>query len=513
MEPLAERRAMALLNVEVENGKLEGILCGDGLVSSFKGIPYAAPPVGDLRWKEPQPIAWSGVKQAYCFAPAAMQLPASPDNFYYKEFSSIFPMSEDCLYLNVWTSAEKSDEKLPVAFWVYGGGFQAGSSRVKAYYGEDFARKGVVFVSVGYRLNIFGFLAHPELTAESEHHSSGNYGMLDQIFALQWVKRNIAAFGGDPENITVFGQSAGAGSTIIHTTSPLTKGLFQRAIVQSAGGIEVRERPPLAEMEQRGIDFLRAAGLTGIEEARKLSAEKLLETYDQVNPKRERWKLYGPNVDHYLLDAEPIDVILAGKHHDLDYMWGSTAEEGNSYGPAPDCSVATFEMEAKNVYRAYANAYLRTADAKSEEKVRYVQKYNMANGALARCVGFAERQVEQERRPCYQYYFTRRPPGDDTGAFHSAEHAYVFQTFPRIWRPYTGVDFELSQIMSSYWVNFIRCGDPNGAGLPEWKPFTEHNRMTMELGDEVGMIPVPETPISKFQKEFIYHQLGMEEEE
>jgi len=476
--------------------------------SVFKGVPYAAAPVGELRWKAPIPaLKWEGDRLAYRFSPTAMQLPVQTGTFYHREFLSNFPMSEDCLYLNIWTPAEVKTDKLPVAVWIHGGGFQAGAACHMAYDGEAFAKRGVIFISINYRLNIFGFLATKELSAESTPHSSGNYGMLDQIAALEWIQRNIEAFGGDPDNVTVFGQSGGAGSVVVLCTSPLSKGLFRRAIIQSSGGIEVRRRWSLQECESRGTTFLKAAGFSSIQEARKLSAKKLLEYYDTFNPKRERWRIFGPNVDGHLLEAEPIDVVLQGKHLDVDYLLGSTSEEGNAYPPDPNLTAESFREEAMHTYGQKAPLYLKLIGGENLEKLRYVAKHNMANGGLARNVGFCERQAEQGRKPGYLYYFSKRAPGDEAGAFHSSEHAYVFQTFQRIWRPYDGADYDLSNQMCDYWTNFVKYGNPNGNGHPQWTPFTSVSRMCMEFSGRSKMIPVPETEISKFQKQFIYNKI------
>lgn len=251
---------MALTIVKTEGGLVKGVPAGNQTISVFKGIPFAAPPVGELRWKAPQPvIPWRGTIKAYKFSAIPVQNRVLKGSFYQKEFYPIeLPMSEDCLYLNIWTPARTDDEKLPVAIWIFGGGFNQGYANKMEFDGEAFAKKGCIFVSINYRLGLLGFLTHPELTAESAEHISGNYGIMDQIAAISWVKRNIAGFGGDPEKITVFGQSAGANSVMVLCNSPLTSGLFQRAIMQSTGGLSIRnyrDETLLADSERRFKSF------------------------------------------------------------------------------------------------------------------------------------------------------------------------------------------------------------------------------------------------------------------
>lgn len=314
-----------------ENGPVRGLPAADPRITAFKGVPFAAPPVGALRWRAPQPAEnWEGVRECYAFAPISMQeTPGeNPQAFYSKEWhvDPEIPMDEDCLYLNIWTPAKSAGEKLPVMVWIFGGGFQCGYPAEMEFDGERLARRGVILVSVNYRVNVFGFLAHPELAAEAHGEPVGNYGLQDQTAGIQWVRRNIAAFGGDPENITIFGQSAGGGSVLSQMTSPLTDGLFQKAIMQSGGGLRAYSTGPFRPLEEAfdyGKKFLETLGVSSIQEARKVDARTLLEKGLAFNAVA-RWQ---PTVDGAFLPEDPTQLILQGKHHDIPYMAGNTGAD------------------------------------------------------------------------------------------------------------------------------------------------------------------------------------------
>jgi len=313
---------MALLKAKTKNGWVEGLPSSNQRISLFKGLPFAAPPVDELRWKAPQPVkSWDGVRTAYKFADIAMQERFASeggnvfarDEFYVHEY----PINEDCLYLNVWTPAKTADEKLPVAVYFHGGGFRTGYSYLNAYDGDGFAKRGMVVVTLAYRLNVFGFLAHPELTAEDPHHSSGNYGPLDMVAGLKWVKENIAAFGGDPDDIGIFGQSAGGMSVRLMSATPLTKGIFKRAIIQSAGGLMSfsKERDiTLSEAEKQGEEFFDFMGVKNVEEARRLSAEQVLDGMCRFDKEVHRF-MNAPNADGYVLPQKEVDLCRQGLHH------------------------------------------------------------------------------------------------------------------------------------------------------------------------------------------------------
>lgn len=413
----------------VEGGQLRGVETTSEGVIAYKGIPYAAPPVGDLRWREPQPVKpWKGVKTADSFGPASVQADQPVGSFYQKEFFwKGDPLrSEDCLYLNIWTpAAGKPDAGLPVAMWIHGGAYVQGYGHEIEFDGEEFAKRGVILVTVNYRLGVLGFMAHPLLTEESPHGVSGNYGILDQREALGWLRRNIARFGGDPDNITVFGQSAGAGSVQCLLASPLCRGMIAKAAIQSGGGLrglDSRENS-LADAEASGRAFLDFAGFETLEAMRACPAEKLCSLAVEYNAQTGKAVRLTPNVDGYLLNDHFTGTAMAGGLPDIPYLVGSVAGDSESLKE----SIPDF-------------------------------------GALLEAQG---------RRPAYLYSFSRALPGDDAGAFHSSELWYLFGTLGRSWRPFSETDRELSVRMTDYWTNFIKTGDPNGGNLPVWKPYMQ----------------------------------------
>ena len=343
----------------------------------------------------------------------------------YKEFyQEGDPMrSEDCLYLNVWTPASgKTDAKLPVAFWIHGGAFMGGFGYEKEFDGEAFARRGVVLVTINYRLGLLGFMAHPALSKESEHGVSGNYGLLDQIAALDWVRENIAQFGGDPDNITIFGQSAGAMSVRCLVASPLTKGKIARAIIQSGGGLDgIDSDDTLADYEKIGEGVF---GDVSAEELRSLTTQQIQEAYGNWMAKQKGFRLLSPMIDGYALTANLKNATRAGSIPSIPYMLGGTEDD-------------------MGIFKTGQSHY-----------------------------DFSLEIAKHDIRPAYIYHFARPLPGDDSGAFHSSELWYVFGTLQRAWRPFTAGDYDLSNLMLDYWTNFMKNGDPNGAGLERWEPYT-----------------------------------------
>lgn len=423
----------------VEGGQIEGVVDAEG-VAVYKGIPYAAPPVGDLRWKQPQPVQpWQGVRKCDKFGAASLQGGQEEGSFYWKEFyqDGNPEMSEDCLYLNVWTPAAGKDSRLPVMFWIHGGAFQNGFGHEIEFDGDAFAKKGVVLVTINYRLGMCGFLAHPLLTAENGGKGSGNYGLFDQLAALKWVKENIAAFGGNPDNITVFGQSAGAGSVQSLISSPLTKGYIQRAIIQSGGGLGgIISTKSLADVAATGKAMWDASGMTTLEQMRACPADRFQEIMMNYMKQQKTFNgmPYSPCVDGELLTASVYEAAISGQELDIPYMIGYTSGD-----LGPD---------------------------------------RMKKSA----VDWSLLLEKQGRKPAYVYCFSRDLPGEDLkapngspimpGAFHSSELWYVFGTLDKCWRPMEKGDYELSERMVSYWTNFAKTGNPNGEGLPEWKPCT-----------------------------------------
>lgn len=486
--------ALAALNqpVKVTGGRLQGTPGNDPSVTVFRGVPYAAPPVGNLRWRVPQPVpSWTGVRHADHFGNVCMQNALKPGSFYQVEFyEKPEPMSEDCLYLNLWTGASTADEKRPVMVWFHGGGFVEGSGSLPSFNGENLARKGIVIVTVNYRLGVFGFLAHPELSSESPYHSSGNYGLLDQLAVLKWVKTNIQSFGGDPANVTIFGQSAGASSVLSLCASPLAKGYFRRAIVESGGFGSASDRKT---EEANGLGFARRVGVDSIAGLRaKPAAEIQRIAIPPPNGKGGNVSRFRPYVDGYFLTADPRSVFEAGTENTRSLLAGSNANEGTTLVSAP-VTEAQMKSSIKARYGPRAEEYFKLYPVHSDKEaweasITAVRDY-MAGTAL-------EIARDNGKHSTFVYYFDRHPPGHDSdryGAYHSAEVVYVFNNLDSVKRPWTATDRKLADIMSSYWVNFSRTGDPNGAGLPHWPGFSTTGERGLALGDEIRPASLPPT--------------------
>lgn len=499
---------MALTTVKTEYGIVEGLPAGNQAVSVFKGVPYAAAPIGKNRWRAPQPVeAWEGVKEAFAFNYVNIHKRGVMGSFYVKEFDPFaFEQSEDCLYLNIWTPANSTNDNLPVAMWFHGGDSHAAK---QGFDGEGFAKRGVIFITVGFRCGIFAGLQHPELSKEAEKelgaYTSGNYGLLDQIAAVKWVRRNIKYFGGDPNRITVHGQSAGGTVTQRLISTPLLKGDIFGAIMQSAGGLDIRymsSAVTFEEGERYGIKLLEKANIKSIAEARNIPADQLLGICDS-SPGVNMGYL-SPKPDGYSLLYDPDETSYRNLHHDVNYMIGTTKHEGFAY-PAPKPDVEKYAAGIRAMFGDSAAEYIKAANAYTVEDVARVQRHDNGDIKLATCLAWVQLQNQLKRKAPYCYLLTKEAPGGEgVGAFHSGEHAYVFQTFLRMQRPYDGSDFDLSNTMCDYWCNFVRSGDPNGKGLPKWAPTADvkSDPWIMELGLRVGMMRPPETPVSKFIKEY-----------
>ncbi|MEO7912066.1 MAG: carboxylesterase family protein [Roseiflexaceae bacterium] len=477
--------------VRVESGLLAGVASADGSILVFKGVPYAAPPVGELRWRPTQPpLAWAGERQADTFGPICPQLGPPPGSFYQQEFYlHEEPQSEDCLYLNVWTAASQT-ERRPVMVWFHGGALVEGSGSLPSFHGEALARKGVVLVTVNYRLGMFGYFAHPALSAESEQHVSGNYGLLDQIAALRWVRDNITAFGGDPENVTVFGQSAGAMSVFALLVSPLASGLFQRAIGQSGSPFSLRELRTLHQAEQAGADRATAWGAAELVELRALSAATLLGTRDAASFANRG----GLTIDGWALPANPAQMMADGRRHAVALLVGATADEWTPMGGGTALDADTFGQQARQRYGERAAEFLRLYALESNADASRAQIASMSDLMFAGMRTWAEAQSAHGPQPAYVYYFDRKLPGRDSaffGAFHSSELYYVFDTLHTTDRPWEAADQHLADVMTSYWANFAATGDPNGDGLPAWPAFDGPNAPVMQLGEQIGAQAMP----------------------
>jgi len=462
--------ATSLMIARTEAGLVLGVKNETGDITAFKGIPFAAPPVGDLRWKAPQPVKpWAGVKKCDAFGPSPMQAKPTAFMVYTSEFLiPEKPISEDCLYLNVWTGAKSKAEKRPVFVWIYGGGFTSGGSACPIYDGEALAKKGVIFVSINYRVGVFGFFAHPELTKESNGKASGNYGLLDQIAALQWVKKNIAAFGGDPNRVTIAGQSAGSMSVNALVASPLTKGLIHGAISESGSFTVNNPTLPAFSLEiaeAAGVKVADKVGAKSIADLRALSSEDALKKLSGR---------YAPIVDGYVL-PEPIPAIFA--HNKENHVPVITGWNGEEFGSGP-VKKEDFIKQAQQQYGADADKFLSYFPANTDEQA------TVSAGKLSRDMVFAlsgynwaNIQSAYADAPIYVYNFNRKIPASPDfvkyGAFHTGEVCYVMNNLKFLNnRPFGAIDHALANLASDYWVNFVKTGNPNGKGLPAWPKYT-----------------------------------------
>lgn len=471
--------------VKLDSGQVSGVTRGG--ITAFKGIPFASPPVGDLRWREPQPPKpWQGVRLADQFGTGCFQRKSGAFGPWSAEYIAKNAMeggsSEDCLYLNVWTPASKAGEKRPVLVWIYGGGFTSGSGDVPVYDGEGLARKGLVMVTFNYRVRIFGFFAHPELTQESPHHVSGNYALFDMIAALKWVRTNIAAFGGDPANVTIAGQSAGAFAVNYLMASPLAKGLFEHAIAESGGSFNPAQS--LKDAEAAGARFAQAQRAQTLAQLRAMPADKIGAGRGGASP----------IVDGYVLPGQAYSIFSEGRQNDVPLLTGWNADDGVSFASPP--TAEAFRAQAQRNYGDLADTFLKAFPANTDAEAAASQR------ALNRDPGFAWQgrtwarlQSKTGRSKVFLYYFDRTAPGtaEQTkyGAFHSGEIAYALNTLARWDRPWTAVDRKLSEEMSTYWVNFAKTGDPNGRGVPAWPVFTRADERSMKLGETLEPIPTP----------------------
>jgi len=493
--------------VRIESGLVSGAAGISQGVRAFKGIPFAAPPVGANRWKAPQPVAkWEGVRPGEAFgnrciagggfgggarggargragapnAPAAAPTPPA------RGPAPQPPAAEDCLYLNVWTSAKSANDKRPVMVWIYGGGFTGGAGSEPRYDGDRLAAKGPVVVTFNYRLGQFGFFAHPELTKESGRNASGNYGMMDALAALQWVKRNINAFGGDPNNVTVFGESAGAMMTASLVGSPHAKGLFKRAIAQSGGwmGLTMGRMTSLAQQEQAGAKAMADMGVPSIAELRTKSTDDVAAG---IRPPA------AIVVDGYLVPEDLSLTFARGAQNDVEVLMGSNQDEGTFFPGGPAAAADGFKARAAQRFGELADGYLKLypAGTDAEAGASYLSSYgdetswNMRQWAA---------QTTRKGKKAFVYYFTRVPRGADgapspRGASHTVEIQYAFNNPTGL--NWDDTDKRIADTMSSYWMNFATKGDPNGTGLPLWQPYKDMTAgRAMVIGDMVRVEPM-----------------------
>jgi len=498
--------------VKIENGTIEAANPSGSKVRSFKGIPFGQPPVGDLRWKEPQPVKnWSGVRNADQFGPRCMQRTSPMADYWFRSNG----MSEDCLYLNVWTSAKSDKERLPVLVYIFGGGFQNGDGSEPRYDGASMAAKGMVAVSVNYRTNVFGFFSHPELTKESPHHASGNYGLLDQVAALRWVRKNIAAFGGDPAKVTIAGESAGSISVSALMASPLSRGLIAGAIGESGAMTSSLPPRPLPESEQDGVKFAASAGASSLAALRAMSAEQIQEAAAKAQGVR-----FSTALDGYFLPKSLTEIFEAGEQAKVPLLAGSNSEEqpARAVLGGSEPTAENFANAVRKLYGERADAVLKVYSGSTPEEVLQAA----TDLASARFVGFStwkwtELQLKTGGKPVYRYYYDRvrpkytpanpppagatsatpgrgGPPSPPRGAAHSAEIQYAMGNLDLdkryAWEP---ADYKVSEVMQAYFANFVKTGNPNGAGLPDWpqyKSASNFSRMRISLNSHAE--PEPE---------------------
>jgi para-nitrobenzyl esterase len=478
--------------VRLDTGLVSGTAGASAEVRVFKGIPYAAPPVGELRWQRPQPpVRWEGTRAADTFSANCMQRAPGGGAFPpYGGDRSATRMSEDCLYLNVYTAASSRDRR-PVMVWIHGGALTSGAGAI--YQGEDLAKKGVVVVTINYRLGVFGFLAHPELTQESSSRSSGNYAFLDQIAALQWVQKNIAAFGGDPSRVTIFGESAGSWSVNYLMASPLARGLFHRVIGESGG--EFAPARTLAEAEKAGVEFGQKIGEPSLSALRALPAEALATLNAPPS---------AANVDGWFLPDEVRVIFGNGKQNDVPLLIGSNANEGSIFTAAA-VTGSSFREQTQRRYGADAEAFLTLYPFATDEDARAAQAASMRDQTFGwEMRTWARAQSARGKSKAYLYYFSHVPPlpnAEWLGAQHGAEIPYAFN-WPNgthsFQVPWTEADKQLAAQVSSYWVNFATTGDPNGSHLPKWPPYQGKDDELLEFGEAIAIKPVPHKPALDF---------------
>lgn len=496
--------------IQLENGFVSGKSGEDTSVQVYLGVPFAAPPIGDLRWAPPQPPeSWEGVLMADKMPNACIQDLQGSRLPWTEEFMHQGGISEDCLYLNIWTAAKSADEKRPVMVYIYGGGFNEGSNAVAVYDGESLAKKGVVLVGINYRVGVLGFLAHPDLTAESVHKASGNYGLLDQVAGLRWVQDNITAFGGDPENVTIFGQSAGGMSVGMHMHSQVSKGLFARAIIQSGPGLfsinPLFGVAPLTNMEGQGVRFAEAKGVSSLAELRALTPEALMTPVEGGGG-------FGPVADGYFLSMDNLNT------DQVPVMNGFTADDfgtnGSLFGPPPEATLEAFNTDARRLHGEKAETFLAHYTAASDADIAALRKKSGRDRARVSLHLWASEQQAMSGN-VYTYFFDRAipwPEHPEFGAFHTGEVPYIFDSLRLLDRSWEPVDHTVADQMSSYWANFAKTGDPNGDGLAVWHAYAPAVNTTQRIGAEMGMMPIADPSMVDFWKESLMTQQGGQSE-
>ncbi len=507
-----------LRKVRVKNGILQGLVGKDPRITVFRGVPYAKPPVGELRWRAPRPAEdWEGVRKCYEYGDMPMMRihPGTGDDFYTKELHPVaadYGMSEDCLYLNIFSPAVSEEENLPVFCYIHGGGLQDGYSYEVEFDPERVARRGVIVVMIGYRLGLFGFLAHPEITARTpKEEVISNFGFQDQSLALHWVHENIRAFGGNPDRIVICGQSAGAGSVQAQLCSPYNEGIIAGAICQSGVSMAFgdEEEPfgaamPLEEAEAQGEDFFRKAGIANLEQAQEMDAAVLMEKLRELSPD---WRIgFRQCIDGKFVRESVWDSYYNDRLPDVPMIigacWGETQNGmfgGNGF------TLEDFRRWAK-AFGDKEEEFLAIAGVSCEEEAAVLAKTDAKNMLLSNSRGFCELRSSMGKK-VYYYLFDHDIPGDDAGSFHGSDLWFMFDSLGNSWRPFEGKHYDLARQVTSYWVNFVKTGDPNGLDyhgnpLPVWKAYQKDGKAVMKFKDR----PVPETleecPVLDFRLAF-----------
>jgi para-nitrobenzyl esterase len=491
--------------VAVTGGEIRGTVSAtESGIMAFRGIPFAAPPVGDLRWQPPEPVVpWEGVRDASEAGAICVQSGGQD-----------LHQSEDCLFLNVWAPREIGDEPLPVLYWIHGGGYTGGSGSTQIYDGTRLAAEGAVVVTINYRLNVFGFMAHPALSAESPHGASGNYGLMDMVAGLEWVRDNIATFGGDPDRVTIFGESAGAGAVMSVMVMPQSGGLFHRAIAQSnwihGWDRPLRgEAPGFASAESQGLGVattlqVEGDGADALSQFRAVGADAVLAAANEGagNPFLRTGYVWAPNIDGWTIPEDPLSMYEQDGQHDVPLIVGMNGNEGSLMTRGlPVADAKAFVEHVGAVYPRLADDMLAHYDVASADDVQRGIDHLVHDLYFAGPVRAHARHQAARSSPVWLYHFTREPPtawGQTLGAHHAAELVYVFGTLTASDEPgerplglspvgdYTEVDHQLSDSIRAYWLQFAATGDPNGPGQASWPAFTTASAAYLELGVDIA---------------------------
>ena len=519
--------------VRTEAGLVQGTPATDPTITVFKGIRYAAAPTGELRWRAPQPPhPWKGVQKADQFGSLCPQ--AQPPH-------TTLPMGEDCLFLNVWSGASAASERRPVFVWIYGGGFSGGTGSSPEFDGTSLARKGLVVVTFNYRLGALGFLATPELSQESGHQASGNYGLLDDIALLQWVQRNIAAFGGDPTRVTIGGQSAGAGSVGFLSMSPLARGLFQKSIAESHARhprdpelryLSVSWRP-LKTAESAGVKFAAERGAHSLQELRAMPWERLIvdgTVFDESVDTGSSAKppLFRPVIDGWVVPLDYSQTYEKGTQNNVEFLAGNNLDETGAVpetaftflrspegaeirpgSPHPNVTLKDYVSAARRKFGSMAAEFLRLYPAATDDAAGRANNDAARDNSRVSTYLWGTEWTRHSRLPVYTYFWTHRPPGpshDRRGAYHGSEITYVFGNVPSAGGPWSDEDRRIATTMSSYWANYVTTGNPNGPDLPLWPAYDSKSPTVMELGEAFRAIPVATPEKLDFWRRFFQTQ-------